>query len=92
MFSVVNVSVVDVCSAVPFGSPWAPNPCLCTGCCRAQPRAGGTGGPRAPGWVIGAGQGALDGGRELAHHWKGKLGYISGLKSLDGNPFILGFS
>lgn len=86
-------SVVDVLPAVPFASPWAPNPSLCTGCCRAQPVLGAL---RVLGFL--AGWLGLDkeppfaGGRELARQWKGKLGHILGLKSLDDVLFILGFS
>lgn len=73
-----------------------PRACPCTrlpgaaGCRIRLLAAGGV--PRTDGRAVAAEQRALAGGRQSARRWKGKLGHISGLKSLDGVPFILDFS
>lgn len=48
--------------------------------------------PETGGQAVAAEQRALAGGRQPARRWEGISGHGSGLKSLDGVPFILDFS
>lgn len=52
----------------------------------------GSWGPGTGGRAVAAEQRAPAGGRQPARRWKGKLHHVSGLKNLDGVPFILDFS
>lgn len=65
------------------------------GCCwvlwDAEPGSTAPGVPGSSGHAVTVSRELLW-GRQPAHRWRGKLGQVSGLKSLDGVPFMVDFS